>query len=56
MEFEWDEAKSRRNDTLRRVPFQLAIVMFDGPTRETVDDRKDYGELRIKAITTRRRS
>ncbi len=50
MEFEWDEAKSHQNAVLRHLPFQLAIAMFDGPTREAVDDRKDYGELRIKAI------
>ncbi len=50
MEFEWDEAKSRRNVALRRPPFDLAVVLFDGLTRETVDNRRDYGELRVKAI------
>jgi uncharacterized DUF497 family protein len=50
MEFEWDEAKSRRNVALRQLPFQLAITMFDGETLEIVDTRIDYGELRIKAI------
>lgn len=50
MEFEWDEAKSRRNVSLRRLPFQLAIALFDGETREIVDTRRNYGELRIKAI------
>jgi len=24
--------------------------MFDGPTLETIDARRDYGEVRVKAI------
>ena len=34
----------------RRLPFELAIVMFEGPTLETIDDRRDYGETRVKSI------
>jgi uncharacterized DUF497 family protein len=50
MIFEWDEAKSRRNAVDRHLPFDLAIVMFDTPTLETIDGRRDYGEIRVKAI------
>ncbi|WP_284943669.1 BrnT family toxin [Acidisoma cladoniae] len=50
MLFEWDDAKSFRNARDRNLPFDLAIVMFDGPTLEMADTRRDYGELRIRAI------
>jgi len=50
MIFEWDEAKSYRNAVDRHLPFDLAVVMFDGPTLEAVDIRRDYGEIRTKAI------
>ena len=46
MMFEWDAAKSAANASLRGLPFELAILLFDGPTLETVDSRKDYGEPR----------
>jgi uncharacterized DUF497 family protein len=52
MIFEWDDAKSRRNTAERRLPFELAVVMFDGPTLEAVDSRRDYGEVRVRAIGT----
>lgn len=52
MNFEWDEAKSLRNAIDRRLPFDIAIAMFDGPTLEEPDTRRDYGEVRIKAIGT----
>ena len=32
------------------IVFEDAIKIFDGPTLERVDDRFDYGELRIYAI------
>ena len=50
MMFEWDAAKSAANASLRGLPFELAILLFDGPTLETVDSRKDYGEPRIRAL------
>ncbi len=50
MIFEWDYAKSHRNAIDRRLPFDLALALFDGPTLETVDVRREYGEIRIKAI------
>ena len=50
MIFEWDEAKSRRNAVDRHLPFDLAVALFGGPTLQTIDSRRDYGETRIKAI------
>ena len=50
MIFEWDEAKSRRNLADRRLPFDAAVAMFDGPILETIDSRCDYGEIRMKVL------
>ena len=50
MEFEWDRAKSERNERERGLPFELAALMFDGPVIERMDARRDYGETRIRAI------
>jgi uncharacterized DUF497 family protein len=50
MVFEWDPAKSAKNARERGLPFEVGIAVFDNPTIETVDDRFDYGETRIKAI------
>ena len=50
MDFEWDRAKSERNGVERGLPFELAVLLFDGPTIERVDDRRSYGEHRIRAI------
>jgi len=50
MIFEWDEAKSERNAIDRHLPFDLAVALFDGATLETIDDRRDYGEVRFRAL------
>jgi uncharacterized DUF497 family protein len=50
MEFEWDDAKSARNQMMRGVSFSDAATIFDVPTLETVDNRRIYGEIRVKAI------
>jgi len=50
MDFEWDHAKSERNELERGLPFELAVLLFDGPVIERVDDRRGYGEIRIRAI------
>jgi uncharacterized protein len=50
MPFEWDASKSMRNARERHLPFDLAMALFDGPTLEIPDGRRDYGEARIKAI------
>jgi uncharacterized DUF497 family protein len=52
MDFEWDRAKSERNEFERGLPFDLAVLLFDGPVIELVDDRRNYGETRIRALGT----
>ena len=49
MEFGWDEAKSERNVRERGLSFDVAIRLFDGPTLERQDERRDYGEMRVIA-------
>ena len=48
--FEWDEAKSEANLRERGFDFAHAALIFEGPTLEMDDARKDYGEGRIQAI------
>lgn len=49
-DFEWDQRKSDRNALERDLPFELAMVLFDGPTIEQPDDRLEYRELRVRAV------
>jgi uncharacterized DUF497 family protein len=50
MAIEFDPAKSNRNARERDLPFDRAND-FDFTTASLrIDDRKDYGELRIRAI------
>lgn len=50
MDFEWDDAKSARNFRERGLSFDDAAMVFLGPTVEILDERRPYGEVRIKAI------
>ena len=50
MECEWEVGKSERNRIERGLPFELAMVMFNGPVVEAIDGRRDYGEIRVKAL------
>jgi uncharacterized DUF497 family protein len=43
MDFEWDRAKSERNESERGLPFELAAILFDSPTIEHADKRRYYG-------------
>lgn len=47
--FEWDAAKSDANLRDRGFDFEFASVIFNGPTLEREDRRKDYGERRVVA-------
>ena len=47
--FEWDAAKSDANLRDRGFDFEFASLVFNGPTLETQDRRKDYGERRVVA-------
>ena len=46
----WDEAKNRRNIKDHGIAFDDAKRIFEGPTVERVDDRFEYGEVRVYAI------
>ena len=51
MRFEWDAAKSDANlpDRGFDFDFEFASLIFNGPTLEREDRRKDYGERRVVA-------
>ena len=50
MRFEWDDAKNEANVQDRGFDFAFASLIFDGPTFEVEDRRRDYGERRMVAI------
>ena len=50
MIFTWDPVKSRSNLARHGLAFDDAIRIFDGRTLEKIDDRFDYGEIRVYAI------
>lgn len=50
MEFDWHDAKHEKNLQERGFGFDVAAQIFLGRVLTQVDDREDYGELRIKAI------
>jgi hypothetical protein len=48
--FSWDAHKSARNLKERGFDFEFATLVFEGPTLEREDVRRDYGERRVVAI------
>jgi uncharacterized DUF497 family protein len=46
----WDGRKSDRNLQERGFDFEFATQVFDGPTLERQDTRRDYGERRMITI------
>ena len=50
MDFEWDEAKSDKNNHERGFGFDLAALIFEGPVIEWCDIREEWGEARIVAV------
>ena len=50
MYFEWDVEKAEENFVKHGIDFEHAIRIFDGPTVEGEDSRRDYGETRMWAI------
>jgi uncharacterized DUF497 family protein len=50
MVYIWDEAKNRRNIKDHEIAFDDAKRIFESPTVERVDDRFEYGEVRVYAI------
>lgn len=50
MRYTWHDKKNRENLKRHGLAFEDARRIFDGPTVERVDDRFDYGEVRVYAI------
>jgi uncharacterized DUF497 family protein len=50
MRFEFDPAKSEKNERERGLPFAAASQLFDGLRLEWRDERKDYGESRVNTL------
>ena len=50
MSYIWDPKKNRLNIALHGIAFADAVKIFEGPTLERVDDRFEYGEIRVYAI------
>ena len=49
MTFEWDEQKRLANLAKHGIDSEAARLIFDHPTVEFPDHRRDYGEVRIGA-------
>jgi uncharacterized DUF497 family protein len=47
MRFEFDPAKSAKNERERGLPFAAAARLFEGSRLEWEDARKNYGEVRV---------
>jgi hypothetical protein len=52
MEFEWDEGKRQSNLQKHNVDFEDIKPVFeqDNQTIQSIDNRQDYGEIRIKIL------
>lgn len=50
MRYTWTEEKNRKNIRRHGIAFEDAKRIFEGPTVEQIDDRFDYGEIRVYAI------
>jgi uncharacterized DUF497 family protein len=50
VDFEWDPRKSDDNLAARGFDFEFATLIFEGPTLEREDTRRDYGEPRVVAV------
>jgi uncharacterized DUF497 family protein len=48
--FDWDPDKSHATLVSRGFDFEFASLVFDRPTVERIDDRREYGEVRVIAI------
>jgi uncharacterized protein len=47
---EWDERKRRANLAKHGIDFAALDQMFSGDFLEDIDTRRNYGEVRMKAI------
>ena len=46
MDFEWDEVKNLSNIQKHGVSFEIARGIFESTILTSIDDRRDYGEVR----------
>ena len=49
MRYTWTDEKYRENLRQHRIAFEDAVQIFERATVERVDDRFDYGEIRVYA-------
>lgn len=47
--FEWDSRKEQTNLRKHHFDFTTATLIWGAPVVEKIDDRRDYGEIRIIA-------
>lgn len=50
MEFEWDDIKHTRTLRNRGIGFDDGALIFTGRLVVWIDTRRDYGEIRFRAI------
>jgi uncharacterized DUF497 family protein len=50
MQYTWNPEKDRSNIKRHKIAFEDAKQVFEGATVERVDNRFDYGEVRVYAI------
>ena len=50
MQYEWDEAKNRKNVAKHGLSFEDAEAVLTGPCVTFEDDRFDYGEERLVTL------
>ncbi|MCY4128829.1 MAG: BrnT family toxin [Gammaproteobacteria bacterium] len=50
MSFEWDDVKNQANIQKHGVSFEEARQIFSAPILTTVDERREYGEVRQLSI------
>lgn len=48
--FEWDDNKNSANIEKHGLDFRDAVIIFDNPIIETIDNRNNYGEVRYIAF------
>jgi len=53
-EFEWDEQKNGKNQEKHGIRFEDVLEVFDYPMFTKIDDRFDYGEIRLIGIGKKR--
>jgi uncharacterized protein len=50
MEFEWDERKRARVIAEHGIDLLVAAQIFEGPVLTKIDERADYGEVRLISL------